>query len=369
MMQLIFFAVSLLVLLLGHAVFGFILIKLFPQIPFFSSLEAGVIILFLFLSTVVSSYLIHQWDNVVTRWYYILSGFWIGLLANFGVMTIIVLLLKLVNFSFHLSLPLIIFKLIFFGGAGLLSFFGLYKAWLPKVTNYEVAIKDLPESWQNKVIVQISDVHLGPVYRERFFGRLLAKVQKLNPEAVFITGDLFDGMESDFAWLNHPFTKLSVPKGIYYSFGNHDLYLGFDRAMALLKDNPVIILDNKMVIKDGLQIIGINYSFNKDFDLEAAILNQMGYSKDKPSILLFHEPKNIELAEKAEIDLQLSGHTHNGQIFPLNYLAKLFYKGFGHGLFQKGDFSLIVNRGAGTWGPPMRTSGQSEIIKIIIKKK
>ncbi len=369
MMQLIFFAVSILVLLSAHILFGFAFIKIFHISSFEGRLLVSLILLFLFLSTVIASYLIHKWDTVFTRWYYMFAGFWIGVLANLSLMVLLVLILKGIGLLFDFSFPLLALKLIFIVGALLISVFGLYKAWVPRVTTYEVAIKDLPEFWDNKVVVQISDVHLGPVYRERSFARLLNKVQSLNPEAVFITGDLFDGMESDFTWLNHPFTKMQVPQGIYYSFGNHDLYLGFNRAMELLKGNPVNILDNKMSVVNGLQIIGINYSFNKDFDLEEAILKQVGYSKDKPSILLFHEPKNIELAKNAEIDLQLSGHTHNGQIFPFNYLAKLAYKGYGHGLFQTGDFSLIVNRGAGTWGPPMRTTGQSEIVKIILKKK
>lgn len=369
MMQLIFFAVSIFVLFLGHIVVWLILIGLLPVALLADRALLGAIVFGLFLSTIISSYLIHKWDSVFTRWYYMFAGFWVGLLANFGVMSVIVLTIKVFSLFFPLPSLRILYQFIFFGGALLLSLYGLYKAWMPKVISYEVSIKDLPDSWDNKVVVQISDVHLGPVYRERFFGRLLKRVQALNPEAVFITGDLFDGMESDFSWLNHPFTKMSVPRGIYYSFGNHDLYLGFNRAMELLKGNPVVILDNKLVEKDGLQIIGINYSFNKDFDLEEAILEQVGYSKSKPSILLFHEPKNIALAKKAEIDLQLSGHTHNGQLFPFNYLAKLSYKGYGRGLFTEGDFSLIVNCGAGTWGPPMRTSGQSEISKIILKKK
>jgi hypothetical protein len=230
MMQLIFFAVSVLVLLSGHALFGFILIKLFQITTLESRLLTAAIIFFLFWSTVISSYLIHKWDNIFTRWYYIFSGFWIGLLANFGLATLLVLLLKLIGQTFDFSFPLLVLKLIFFGGALLLSFFGLYKAWVPRITSYEVAIKDLPASWDNKVVVQISDVHLGPVYRERFFERLITKVQSLNPEAVFITGDLFDGVESDFAWLNHPFKRMQIPQGIYYSFGNHDLYLGFDRG-------------------------------------------------------------------------------------------------------------------------------------------
>ncbi len=369
MMQLIFFAVSVLLLLSGHILLWFVSIRLFQIIAIEGRLISALIIIFLFLSTVCASYLIHKLDNIFTRWYYIITGFWIGLLVNLILMMFPILLLKLAAWTFNFNLSLFLLQSIFITGALLISFFGLYKAWLPKVTSYEVVIKDLPESWNNKVIVQISDVHLGPVYREKFFGRLLARVQKLNPEAVFITGDLFDGMESDFSWLDHPFSKIKIPRGIYYSFGNHDLYLGFNRAMELLKGRPVIVLDNKMLEVDGLQIIGINYSFNKDFDLESAILKQVGYSKSKPSILLFHAPKNIELAKNAEIDLQLSGHTHNGQLFPFNLVSRLAYKGYGHGLYNDGDFSLIVSRGAGTWGPPMRTSGQSEIVKIILKKK
>lgn len=369
MMQLIFFSFSVFVLLSGHVLFYFVFIKLFQIATWRGRVLLALVILLLFLSTVIASYLIHKWDNVFTRWYYILAGFWIGFLVNCGLMLIIWELLRLIGWGFDFTFSQLMFKLVLLGGAIVLSFFGLYNAWVPKTTTYDVSIKDLPESWENKVVVQISDVHLGPVYRRIFFERLLVQVQKLNPEAMFITGDLFDGMESDFLWLNHPFTKMQVPRGIYYSFGNHDLYLGFDRAIELLKGNPVVVLDNKMVTVDGLQIIGVNYSFNKDFDLEAAILKQVGYSKASPSILLFHEPKNIELAKNAEIDLQLSGHTHGGQLFPFNYIARAVYHGYNYGLFTLGDFSLIVNRGAGTWGPPLRTSGRSEIVKIILHKK
>lgn len=369
MMQLIFFSIYVLILLLGHAVFWFVFAKLFQITTLKWQLIVALIIFLFFVNAILASYLIHKWDNIATRYYYMMAGFWIGLLANFGVTMFFVLLIKLADYIFEFNPSFLFYKIIFFGGAILLSLIGLYKATVPKITSYEVFIKDLPEIWNNKVVVQISDVHLGPVYREKSFARLLDKAQSLNPEAVFITGDLFDGMESDFSWLKHPFAKMEVPSGIYYSFGNHDLYLGFNRVMELLKDNPVKILDNKMLVVNGLQIVGINYSFNKDFDLEAAILKQVGYTKEKPSILLFHEPKNIEFAKKAEIDLQLSGHTHNGQIWPFNYIAKMSYKGYGYGLFSEGDFSLIVNGGAGTWGPPIKTSGQSEIVKIILKKK
>lgn len=365
---LISFIVSVIVLLFGHVALWFFLIDLFPSLGDFK-ITIALILFFLFFSVAFSSYLIHKKNSSASRGYYFASSFWVGILVNLCLMILVVFIFKLIGsiFAFFLS-PLVI-KLIIFGGTFLLSCFGLYKACVPKVVSYEVAIKDLPESWNNKTVVQISDVHLGPIHRKKFFERLLKKIQTLNPEAVFITGDLFDGMESGFSWVNHPFTEIKAPKGIYYSFGNHDLYLGFNRVIDILKENPVTILADKMMVVDGLQIIGINYSFDRNFNLEAAILKQVGYDKKLPSILLFHEPRHVWFAKEAEIDLQLSGHTHNGQLFPFNYLARLAYKGYGGGLFKDQDFSLIVSCGAGTWGPPMRTCGQSEIVKIILKKK
>lgn len=369
MMQIIFFAASMLVLLSGHAFFWYILVRFFHITALNSQIVVAIIISGLFLSTVLSSYMIHKWDNLFTRTYYLLAGFWIGLFVNLCLMAVVVAAIKYAGIFFNFHLPDAYIKLIFFGGGFLISLIGVYRVVVPQITEYEVQIKDLPDAWDNKVIVQLSDVHLGPVYRKNFFYRLIDRVNELQPEAVFVTGDLFDGMESEFGWMNHPFARLKAPKGIYYSFGNHDLYLGFNRVVDLLQENPVTILDNKMVMVDGLQIIGINYSFNSDFDLEAAILKQVNYSRSKPSILMLHAPKNIDLAKKAGIDLQLSGHTHDGQLWPFNLIVKWSHQGYGYGLFHDEDFSLVVNSGAGSWGPAMRTAARSEIVKITLKKK
>jgi len=369
MAQLFFFAVSFLVLLFGHAAFWYGLVRFFGISSFSGQFIAATAVTILFVSVIVSSYLIHKWDNNFTRWYYIFSGFWIGLFVNLCLTMVAVFILKAIGDACGLALPALVLKAILVVGAISVSLVGLYNAWNLKVEEYEVAIKDLPAFWEGKTVVQVSDVHLGPVYRRLFFSRLIDRVNKLQPEAVFVTGDLFDGMESDFSWMNHPFRRLNAPRGAYYSFGNHDLYLGYNRVIKLLEENPIKILDNKMVVVDGLQIIGINYSFESDFDLEEAILRQVGYSRAQPSILLFHAPKNVELAKSAEIDLQLSGHTHDGQMWPFNLIAKWAHQGHGYGFFTEGDFNLIVNGGAGTWGPPMRTSARSEIVKIILKKK
>jgi len=369
MMQIIFFAASSLTFLAGQALFYYIFIRFFDIVSLDARLIVALIMIILFINAVVSTYFIHKWDNFFTRYYYIISFFWIGLSLNLCLLATLVGVLKVTGWAFNSSVSDLYLKTIFFGGAIFLSAAGIYRAFWPKIVEYTVAIKDLPDAWDNQTVVQFSDVHLGAVYRKNFFSWLITRVNELKPAAVFIPGDLFDGMEAGFDWINHPFTKLQAPKGIYYSFGNHDLYLGFNRVSDLLKDNPVEVLDNKMMVVDGLQIIGISYSFNSDFNLEAEILKQVNYNPNQPSILLLHAPKNINLAKKAGIDLQLSGHTHDGQLWPFNYVVNWAHKGYGYGFFQEGNFSLIVTSGVGSWGPPLRTAARSEIVKITLKKK
>ncbi|MFA5184102.1 MAG: metallophosphoesterase [Patescibacteria group bacterium] len=369
MVQILFFVTSMLTLLAGHAAFWYVFIRFFHITAPYLQIIAAAILISLYLNAIISSYIVYKWDNLFTRYYYIVSISWIGLSLNLCIAAGLVAILKLIDWTFAFSIPDLFLKLIFVGGSILLTFFGIYRVWSPRVTEYTVRIKDLPDEWDNKTVVHLSDVHLGAVYRKKFFSRLIDKINRLEPEAVFITGDLFDGMEADFSWLNHPFTKLNTPRGIYYSFGNHDLYLGFNRVTDLLAGNPVEVLDNRMMVVGGLQIIGISYSFNSDFNLEAEILKQVNYSPDRPSVLLFHVPKNIDLAKKVGIDLQLSGHTHDGQLWPFNYIVNWAHQGHGYGFFQEGDFSLVVNSGAGSWGPPMRTAARSEIVRITLRKQ
>ena len=369
MMDLIYFSATLLFLLGGHAIMLAVVIGFFEIESRPLQLILGLCVLALFLSVLLSSYLIHKRDNFFTRAYYIVSALWIGVFVNLSLMSAVVVILKFFLPLIGFSLAFWLQSLLLFGGTLIISVIGVYNAFKPKVTSYDVAIKDLPDSWDGKTIVQLSDVHLGPIYRKRFFSRVIEQINELEPEAVFLTGDLFDGMEAEFSWLNHPFTRLKAPRGAYYSFGNHDLYLGFIRVKRLLSDNPIKILDNKMVVVDGLQIIGINYSFDSNFDLERAILKQPEYSSTAPSLLMFHAPKNIDLAKRIGINLQLSGHTHDGQMFPYNLVIKWGHRGYGYGFFSEGDYNLVVSSGAGSWGPPMRTSARSEIVKIVLHKK
>lgn len=370
MMQLLFFAVSAIVLFLGHIIAYFVLFKFFfiPS-PFLKVLVITILV-FLFSGVVFSSYIIHVRDNLFTRSLYLFFSSWMGVLLNMALMAILIVSVKLVLSLFSIEMSLSLCSSLLFTFTLAFSLFGFHQAFYPRVVNYEVSIKDLPEFWKGKKIVHISDLHIGPIYREKFLNRVVKKINSLEPAAIFIAGDFFDGMESDFSFLKKPLAELQAPQGTYYGFGNHDLYLGFDKVLQLVADKNLIVLDNSLKVVEGLQIIGINYSFKRDFDLEKEILYQSGYDKSKPSILIFHSPKNTYMARKAGIDLQLSGHTHDGQLFPFNYLANKFHDGYGYGLFDDDkEFNLVVSSGIGTWGPPMRTTARSEIVQITLRKK
>lgn len=369
MMGDMYFYINISVLGLGSLAGWSLIIYLFGIDNPLARLILAIIFFILAVSAFLSSIVIHKKDNLLVRIFYITSCSWLGILLNFG-LTALVLgpifgLCKINGIDFSPKL----FHVFLILGTIVSSAKSFYNAHEIEVKRYVVYIKNLPVAWHNKRIIHISDVHLGPVLREDFFHRVIHKIESLKPDAVFLTGDLFDGSESDFSWVTSPLNSLNAPLGLYYSLGNHDFTLGADRVTDLLKGEDIIVLSNRMVVKEGLQIIGLDFNPDRNFDLNRAILSHSGYSATEPSILLFHEPKETVKSQGVGIDLQLSGHTHAGQMFPFNLLSRYFYHNHSHGLFRRGDYTLSVTAGVGTWGPPMRTGSRSEIVELTLRNK
>lgn len=174
---------------------------------------------------------------------------------------------------------------------------------------------------------------------------------------------------------------------ILFVTGNHENYIGLNRALSVLGKTRINILHNEAIDIDGLQIIGISYPGVKEIDEIQGLAKLSQNSPSKiPRILLFHTPTSINpgdgdgadrhfatywvpdtsysAARKLAVDLQLSGHTHAGQIFPFGYLTRLLYKNFDYGLRRLNGFSIYTTCGVGTWGPPMRTGNQPEIVVL-----
>ena len=364
-----YFYLSLFVLAAGNILIDYLIIYFFGLESGTAKIIIGSFVALMALSTLVSFVSVHKRDNLFVRTYYIISAVWMGAVLSFCLTAIGLILILLVSKIFAIEFPTWLFRLILLLGTLFLSLKSYRNAWKIKIKKYEVSIKNLPSAWNGKRVIHISDVHLGPILRENFFHRVIKKVKELNPDAVFITGDMFDGAESDFSWVSRPLNDLNAPLGLYYSLGNHDFILGAERVIDLLSGENITVLSNRMVEREGLQIIGLDFTPDRNFDLKREILAHTGYSAVKPSILLFHEPKDTVKSEGVGIDLQLSGHTHGGQLFPFNFLARYFYHNHSHGLYRRHDYTLSVTAGVGTWGPPMRTGSNSEIVIITLRKK
>ena len=353
------------ILFLGHYFFYFSVVYFFRIDQPGRRLALAALLFLLPLSFIASSILSHWTDNILSRVFYFCTALWLGV----GLTLITALAFAWIAWGTtriftHTPRPFW-FGLAAVGVACLYSSYGVWNAYHPRVKNLTVRIKNLPPAWRGRKVVQISDIHLGQASRARFLANILDKVNAENPAAVFITGDLFDGVDGNLEQLVAPLNDLRAPLGIYFVTGNHETYLGVERATAVLRTTPVRILADEMVAIEGLQVIGLSYpERGQALDFAAKLARLSGFDPALPSILLYHSPTHIAEAKAAGINLQLSGHVHRGQIFPLQFITRLIYGRYYYGLQVEGDYASYATSGAGTWGPPMRTGNHPEIVVI-----
>ena len=361
----------------GHYFLYFSFVKFFNLDSLKIKMFLLVIIFLLSLIFVASSFLAHARAGLFVKIFYAVSASWIGVAVNLFLAACLIWLT--IGFAqlagFNPNKPVLGAAML--GLAVLFSVYGIWNAFHSQIKNIDLTIKNLPPQWQNKAIVQISDVHLGNIHGQKFLRDIVDKINAQNPDLVLITGDLFDGMDGDLDVFIETLNNIQSKNGIFFVTGNHETYLGLDIVFSLLKKTRIKILDNELADLNGLQIIGIGYptaekgleSFigNGQSDTEKIMTSLKNFNPAKPSILLHHAPTNIAQAKAAGIGLQLSGHTHDGQIFPFGLIAELIYGKYNYGLHTEGNFSIFTSSGAGTWGPPMRTGNAPEIVVFKIK--
>jgi hypothetical protein len=256
---------------------------------------------FLSVSFIASIFLIHWWENLVTTAFYIFSATWLGLFINLwmaiGLSYLIITIVRMFGYAPSTSFV----AAVLFMAAFLYSAYGVYNAFHPRLKHLEVEMEHLPEQWIDKTAVQLSDVHLGRVHGVGFLEKVVTKVNSLNPDVVFITGDLFDGMSGRLDQFVDPLNRLEAEKGIFYITGNHETYIGVNRALGILRKTKIHLMKNEVVDLEGLQIVGINYpGLGRSKDMQGIKGFPENFSRDKPSILLFHTPTNIR--QENELD-------------------------------------------------------------------
>lgn len=348
-----------------------------------------IIIEMLFFGLFLSIIFVRLNDNILLRFYYFFEMLWLGFLSKlivfFLLSWLIYFLTSFINIDIKVHLVLI--SLII---ASLWSIWGVYGAMHPVIKQIEVPIRDLAPNWQNKKILFMSDIHLGRINNKKFAEKVVEICNEQKADLILITGDLFDGIGSKVEKLMPTIGNLDAKEGVYFVTGNHEGYLGSKNVLNLMYKSNFTILENKVMEIDGLQLIGLSFPEHGKEQNGAKIIKEMNnYDANKTNILLYHIPADIDsknstmsaqqfnsyfspktnfkTAKNLGIDLQLSGHTHEGQFWPYTWLTKWIYNGYHYGLHTDENFSLYVTSGTGTWGPPIRTNSKSEIVSIKLK--
>lgn len=257
------------------------------------------------------------------------------------------------------------------GGVGL-GAFAMFTALRPlQVKRVRVPIVGLSERLRGFSIVQLTDIHVGPTIDGALIEEIVAKTNACSPDVIAITGDLVDGSVAELGAFVEPLRKLRARHGVYFVTGNHEYYSGVSEWIAFLEGLGIRVLGNERVSieheGEPLDIAGVHDWSSRGLghgpDLERAL---SGLVPGRKVILLAHQPKQITEAAARGVSLQLSGHTHGGQIFPFNYLVHL-QQPFVVGLHRVGDTALYVSPGAAYWGPPMRLGTEAEISQLVLE--
>lgn len=241
----------------------------------------------------------------------------------------------------------------------------------PVVQKYEVSISNFPEEMDGKVLVAISDLHLGSLIGKRWMEARVAQVQALNPDIIVLLGDIFEGHGQRQEDLVSVFRRLSAPLGVWAILGNHESYDRSNVSTSILEGAGIKILVNSWTeVRPGFVLAGVyDRSFLRTSGQGVDLISKtLEGHPPGATILLSHKPIQADTAAKEGVNLMLCGHTHGGQVWPFGYISKHYFPLF-EGQYDVNGTTVIVCRGTGTWGPRMRLWRPSEILYITLHRK
>ena len=258
----------------------------------------------------------------------------------------------------------------------IVSFFlitgGFINALIPHVKNYDINIEKPAEGLNEIRIAAVSDIHLGSIIRKRSLIKLSEILVRLKPDLVLLLGDIVDG-EMGPVLRGDLLKYFSCPRcnnGLYAITGNHEFIGGAQKTIPYIESKGIRLLKDEIVTIDGgIQLVGrLDRDSKRFFGKERKALSELIRETDpsRPVILLDHQPFEYSESEKNGVDLELSGHTHNGQMWPLNYVTRMIYE-LSYGYLRNGKTQFIVSSGFGLWGPRVRSGSRSEILLLNIK--
>ncbi len=250
--------------------------------------------------------------------------------------------------------------------------FGAWRAFNPpQISEVPVKIPGLPKALEGFTIVQLSDIHVGAIIQERFLDQLVTTANSAKPDLIAITGDLVDGTTDLLGRYVARLRNLSSKYGTHFVSGNHDYYSGWESWAKALGGLDFNVLRNRFITIGepgasfdlvGVEDWGARWAPG-GYDIDAAT---KGRDPTRPAVLLAHQPSGLELAAEKGISLQLSGHTHGGQMFPATLIGDVIWGRKNTGLSQQRSMQLYTSRGCGFVGPPMRVDAPPEVVKLVL---
>ena len=322
------------------------------------------IFIILWISFIYSSLLISFVNSATSRKLYLASSIWLGLSAYLFISSFLYSIAFALSNIFSPGSNPSSFGIFLICISAVLTIYGMIHAKHIYKKEISITIPNLPLSWKNRTAVFVSDLHLGQIRGKAFAKKIADMIKSLHPNIVFIGGDLYDGVKVDVEDIIFPLSTIGAPFGTYFITGNHEEFRSSDRFTDAIRGAGIHVLANEAVNLDGLRIIGVNDKDSTKTKRFEDNLAGLDIDDGEPSILLKHRPDLLSIAEKHSISLQLSGHTHRAQIFPLNFITKWIYRRYDYGLHSYGKMQVYTSSGAGTWGPPLRVGTRAEIVKI-----
>lgn len=330
---------------------------------------------------VIGKFLEHSFTNVFTDIVNVIGGFWMGFMLYGFLAWLIADILILVQKPFHLVTPELLPKIrlwlfaVISTGTLLLIIIGFFNAISPVTRHYELETESRFSGGNTEMkIVAVSDVHLGSIIRKRSMRHLSEMIEEEKPDIVLFLGDLIDGsigpvLRGDL--LSH----LRLPDLTYGTLaitGNHEFMSDLHKSIPYIESKGIRVLKDEVIkLDNGVNIIGrldrtaMHTPGSGRVPLETLLAET---EKGAPVILLDHQPYDLSQLAGSSVDLQLSGHTHNGQMWPLNLITdRMFELSHGHKVF--GKTHVIVSSGFGLWGPRMRIGTRPDILSIILREK
>ena len=390
--MIVFAIVAVSILVLTHAWLGFRLAAPFDA-PWTRLIHAGAVASAVMLPmTMVLTRVVGETGN--TRWIgvagFVLMGFWSILAGAMLGWELLRLLLWLWDLGAKLVAPglastawwpadaLRLHRYGVLGVMGLAALMGTMGVIggrvSPTLERVTLELPGLDPKLEGLRIVQISDIHVGPTVRRAFVQDTVDRVNALEPDLVALTGDLVDGTVADLAGETAPLAQLSPPLGSYFVTGNHEYYSGVFEWLAEVQrlGFTTLVNEHTVVVHQGAPLVVAGVTDERAGSIVPAhrpdpVAALAGAPEDALRLMLAHQPRSAPAAAAAGADIILAGHTHGGQFAPWTWVIHLV-EPYIRGLYRVGDAQLWVNRGTGTWGPPLRLGSRPEITLIELRR-